>query len=209
MIFYRTPVSLHITSSAATLNQLDELGISISVPEHSLQCPTEKAATTEAETAKEEPLELQVCPCFCGPFKLPKKHSSASPAFLISLNRKVHFRKAITIKIHHHASLDSDEESEKMSFLSASTVPEYQKLSQGCGPQPVYTFKKLHGAKTTFRCGEQVGEVCLKHFCFVKAAKRKREEDGDDESEEEEGEECIVARPKRRESKLQIKLLYS
>ena len=138
------------------------MGISISVPEGSLSC-------------SEEPLELHIRPCFHGPFRLPKEYESASPAYLISLSRKITSQKDVTLRIHHHASLESEEDCEEMTFLSASSTPEYIELHQDEGVvHPVYTFKKIHRANAIFKPGDQVGEISLRHFCIIKACKRKR-----------------------------------
>ena len=160
VMFYKTPVSLHITSSEATLDHLHDLGISISVPEGSL-------------SSAEESLDLHVRACFHGPFRLPKGYRSASPAYLITHNRKVDFQKDITIRIRHHACLESEEDCAKMRFLSASSTPEYKESKPG--PHPVYTFRKIRGAKIRFALGDQVGEISLRHFCLIKAVKDKGE----------------------------------
>ena len=159
IVFYATPVSLHITSSEATLDHLHDLGISISVPEGSL-------------SSAEERLDLHVRACFHGPFRLPKGYRSASPAYLITHSRKVDFQKDVIIKIHHDARLASEEDCANMSFLSASSTPKYGESS--C---PVYTFKKMHGPKMVFTPGEQVGEILLRHFCLIKAVCRKRKKE--------------------------------
>ena len=38
----------------------------------------------------------------------------------------------------------------------------------------MYIFKEIQGAKGIFKPGDQMGEISLRHFCFVRAAKRKR-----------------------------------
>ena len=159
-MFYKTPVSLHITSSGATMDHLHDLGISISVPEGSL-------------SSAEESLDLHVHACFHGPFRLPKGYKSASPAYLITHSRKADFQKDITIRIHHHARLAGEEDCAKMRFLSASSTPEYKESKPGL--HPVYTFRKVRGAKIRFASGDQVGEISLRHFCLLKAVKDKSE----------------------------------
>ena len=162
IVFYKAPISKHITSSGATIDRLQDLGISISVPEGSL-------------SPSEEPLDLHIHPCFCGPFRLPQEYESASPAYLIHHSKKTSFQKDITIRIHHHASIGSEEDCEEMAFLSASSTPEYIESHQDKGVvHPVYTFKKIHGgANTKFRPGDQVGEISLRHFCIVKTGKQR------------------------------------
>ena len=170
IVFYKTPTSKCITSSGATIDRLQDMGISISVPEGSL-CPTE------------EPLDLLIHPCFRGPFRLPKKYRSASPAYLIHHSKKTNFHKDITVRIHHYACLESEEDCEEMTFLSASSTPEYIESHQDKGVvHPVYTFKKIRGANAKFRPGDQVGEISLSHFCILKIVRRKRSREEDEPS---------------------------
>ena len=165
IVFYKTPISKHITSSGATIDQFQDMGISISVPEGSL-------------SPSEEPLDLHISPCFCGPFRLPQKYESASPAYLIHHSKKTNFQKDITIRIHHYASIGSEEDCEKMVFLSASSTPENIESHQDERVvHPVYTFKEIRGANTKFRPGDQVGEISLRHFCILKTGKHKRSEE--------------------------------
>ena len=171
IVFYKTPISKHITSSGTTIDQLQDLGISISVPEGSI-------------SPSEEPVDLHIHPCFCGPFRLPQQYESASPAYLIRHSKKTKFQKDITIRIHHYASIGCEEDCEEMAFLSASSTPEYIESHQGEEMvHPVYTFKKIRGY-TKFRPGDQVGEISLRHFCILKIGKRKRSEEGPSNSDE-------------------------
>ena len=158
--FFETIVKKTINSSGAQISNLVDIGICISIPEGALK-------------PEEEPLDLVICPCFSGHFELPLDYESASPAFLIHPSRRVDIQKEVTVKIHHHASLQSEEDCEDMVFLSASSTPEYRES------HPVYTFKKICGTKTAFRPGDQVGEIALRHFCLIKSAKRKRKREED------------------------------
>ena len=106
-------------------------------------------------------------PCFTGPFELPDLYEQASPAYLI-LHNKVHLQKDVTMRMNHYANLRSQEDCDMMTFLSASSTPEYR------DSHPVYTFKEMVGSKGTFQPGDQVGEVSLQHFCLVITGKRKR-----------------------------------
>ena len=146
IIFYNAPVIRH---KAAATNCFKSMGLSLHIPEGLLKA------------------ELSIHPCFAGPFKLPDEYQSASPAYLI-LHNKAPFQKDITVKIHHYANLRSEEDCKDMTFLSASSAPEYR------DSHPVYTFKDIVGSKGIFKPGDQVGEVSLRHFCLVKTAKRKR-----------------------------------
>ena len=167
VVFHKTPISQHITSSGATINRLQDMGISISVPEGFLG-------------PLEEPLDMHIHPCFCGPFVILDNYKSASPAYLISFSRKTNSQKDITVRIHHYACLGSEEDCEEMAFLSASSTPEYIESHQDEGVvHPVYTFKKIRGANAKFRPGDQVGEISLRHFCVIKLGKQKRNEEGE------------------------------
>ena len=153
-MFYETPISKRITSSGATIDRLQDMGISISVSEGSL-------------SPSEEPLDLIIHPCLRGPFRIPKKYEFVSPVYLISLSRKTHSQKNVTLKIHHYTSLTCKEDCEDMAFFSASSTPEFE------SSEPVYTFKKIRGVKTTFRLGDQVGEISLRHFSFGGIGKKR------------------------------------
>ena len=170
VVFHKAPISRHVTSSEATIDRLQDMGISISVPEGSL-------------SPSEEPLDLHIHPCFRGPFRLPKTYKSASPAYLIRHRKKTNFQKNITVRIHHYACLGSEEDCEEMTFLSASSTPEYIESHQDERVvHPVYTFKKIRGANSKFRPGDQVGEISLRHFCILKIVRRKRSREEDEPS---------------------------
>ena len=134
------------------MDRLHDMGIYISVSEDSL-------------SSAEETMDLHVRPCFCGPFRLPSKYRSACPAYLICHNREASFKKDITIRIHHCASLESEEHAKNMAFLSASSTPQYER--SGDESRPVYTFKEVDTVCATFRPGGRVCEISLRHFCLV------------------------------------------
>ena len=141
-----------VASEEVTLNGM---GIRMSIPEDSL-------------SDGEEPVTLLVHPCFTGPFELPDDFESASPAYLIKPSRRVKFQRDVIVDIHHYAHLENEEDCEDMVFLSASTTPEFRESG------PVYVFKEIDGAKWVFKPEYQVGEITLRHFCLIKAGKRKR-----------------------------------
>ncbi len=150
IVFFKTSTTKRIMpSTEATIHQLEDMGISINVPSCSVG----------------EPSSVHIRSCFSGPFELPEQYESASPTYLIC-HGKMDFQKDITLRIHHYASLHSEEDCEDMAFLSASSTPEYG------GSRPLYTFNKILGTKGVFRPGEQVGEISLRHFCLVKIGKR-------------------------------------
>ena len=149
-------ITKQITSSGSSINQLEDMGVSLTVPEGSISSSCEH-------------IDLDIRPCFSGPFKLPPGYESASPVYLITSSRKINFLKDIIVRIYHNACLWSEEDCEDMAFFSASFKPQYIEDNQ-----PVYTFKKIDGTNTRFKKGEQVGEISLRHFCGVKIGKRKR-----------------------------------
>ena len=132
----------------------EEVGISLSIPKYSL----------------EEIIDLSIHPCFSGPFQLPDEYESASPAYLIT-HGKMEFQKEIAIRMEHYICLNSEEDCKDMVFLSASSIPHYTESTNS----PVYIFKEIQGAKGTFKPRSRIGEISLKHFCFIKIGKRKRE----------------------------------
>ena len=138
-------------SERAIINHLEDMGISVCVPEDALGSTKDK-------------IDLHISPCFSGPFELPPGFDSASPTYLIRPSRRVEFKKDVMIKISHHINLQTEEDCKDMVFLSASSTPAYR------GSRPVYIFKEIQGVKTVFRPGDQVGEIYLRHFCLLKAA---------------------------------------
>ena len=138
-----------------TIGDVVDMGISIFVSHNTIRL-------------EEESSDISIRPCFSGPFELPENYEPASPSYLIRHNMK-DFQKDVTIRMHHYASLQNEEDCEDMAFLTASSTPEYRES------RPVYTFKEIQGAKGLFKPGDQVGEISLRHFCFVRAAKRKRQ----------------------------------
>ena len=152
IFFFKMPIMQLLTVEHTSISRLEDMGIEITIAENSLK----------------EPLELSIHPCFSGPFDLPRKYKSASPAYLIKHSKNVDFLKDLTVKIQHYACLQKEKDCEDMTFLSASSIPQYRESS------PVYVFREIKGKKGRFRPGDQVGEVSLRHFCFLKIGKRKR-----------------------------------
>ena len=162
------PINEHITSTETSIRRLEDVGISVFIPENSL-------------SIEEEFLDLSIHPCFSGPFELPDGYKSASPTYLITHSRRVTFSKDATVRMHHYACLKSEEDCEDMVFLSASSTPVYRES----GP-PIYVFRMIQGAKGIFKPGNQVGKISLRHFCLLKIGKRKREEDENKEVDDSE-----------------------
>ncbi len=156
-IFYKQAHVERITSSETTISLMEDMGISIHIPEDSL-----------ANTSSEDEVDLMIRPCFTGPFQSPQEYESASPVYLIHPSRPVEFQKDVTIRIHHSVNLKSEKECEDMVFLSASSTPKYYYFNY------YYKFREIKGAKMSFKPGDRVGEIKLRHFCDVKIGKKKR-----------------------------------
>ena len=150
-----------------TIGDVEEMGISIFVSHNTI-------------SLEEESSDISIRPCFTGPFELPENYEPASPSYLIRHDMK-DFQKDVTIRMHHYASLQSEVDCEDMAFLTASSTPEYRES------RPVYTFKEIQGAKGIFKPGDQVGEISLRHFCFMRAAKRKRQKTPESSSKKHKG----------------------
>ena len=150
-----------------TIGDVEEMGISIFVNQNTISLEKESS-------------DISIRPCFTGPFELPENYELASPSYLIRHDMK-DFQKDVTIRMHHYASLQSEEDCEDMAFLTASSTPEYRES------HPVYTFKEIQGAKGIFKPGDQVGEISLRHFCFVRAVKRERGGTSNDSSKKHKG----------------------
>ena len=123
------------------------MGISISVPEGTLR--------------EEDSTDLLIHPCFSGPFELPAGYEPASPAYLVQPSRAATIHKDVTVRMHHYADLQTEEDCEEMVFVSASPTP----LDTQSGP--VYRFKEVTGARCVFRPKDLVGEITLRHFCLL------------------------------------------
>jgi hypothetical protein len=136
-----------LTSSAKCIN-LDNIGLSFSVPEGALS-PTDP------------PLEFEIQPCFSGSWEVPENLVPVSPAYIMKPNRDVVFEKEVLVKMWHHANLETEEDCENLMFLSASITPEYR------DDRPVYVFREITTAKGSFR-PKAAGEIRLKHFCILR-----------------------------------------
>ena len=160
-MFFNVSATARITSSGISIDRLEDMGISMLVPEGSI-------------SSVDKHIYLRIRPCFSGPFQLPPEYEPASPTYLITHSKKINFLKDVTVRIQHYVQLETKDDCEDMAFFSASSNPEYTE-----GNKPVYTFKKICGANTIFRKGEQVGEIALRHFCLMKKGKRKSSSERD------------------------------
>ena len=131
------------------------MGITISVPEGTLR--------------EEDSTDLLIHPCISGPFELPAGYEPASPAYLVQLSRAVTMHKDVTVRMHHYADLQTEEDCEEMVFVSASHTP----VDTQSGP--VYRFKEVTGAWCIFRPRDPVGEITVQHFCCFGICRRCRQ----------------------------------
>ena len=156
VLFFKKSIKIEVTSYGDSLDQFEEIGISLSVPEGAI-------------SSSDEPLKLHIRPCLSGPFQLPPEYEPASPVYLIQYSKEANFRKDLTAKIHHYVNLKSREDCEDMAFFSASSTPQYTK-----GTNPVYNFKKT-GANTRFSEEDHIliGEISLRPFCFIQVGKKR------------------------------------
>ena len=149
ILFSEDATKESLTSSAKSIN-LENVGISLSIPEDALP-------------STDPPPEVQIQPCFSGPWEVPENLELVSPAYIVEPSREVVFRKEVLVKIRHHANLETEEDCKNMVFLSASTTPEYR------DGRPVYVFQEIAGVKGLFRPKEKqpAGEIALKNFCIL------------------------------------------
>lgn len=123
----------------------EEIGIEIEIPPRAVP--------------KGRNLELSVRPCLSGPFILPNEYQLASPVYLIT--PAFEFTRKVKLSIAHFAGLDRNKDSDRMTFISASSLPVY-------APQAKYEFKVMKGG--IFKKKEHHGFICLKHFCLTGCA---------------------------------------
>ena len=153
-MFWDASIHHHITSQGATI-QSPHTGISLSIPEQAL-------------SSTEKDVDLLIHPCLNGPFQLPAGYESASPAYLIQPSSSVKFHRGAILRIHHYASLQSEEDCEEMAFLSATPTPQYRQS------KPVYIFEEIKHRQGSFRPNSQVGEIRLQHFCLIKVGRKRK-----------------------------------
>ena len=151
VIFWGPPHQYCITSRGTSIH-LPDIGIALSIPE-------------QAMSSTDDGVDLLIRPCYTGPFEMPTGYESASPTYLIQPSRKVNIQKDVTLEIHHHASLGSEDDCKEMAFLSASSIQQ---------SSPVYVFKEITQSTGIFHPHIQVGKIAIRHFCFMKIAKRSK-----------------------------------
>ncbi len=121
-----------------------EIGISFDIP--------------EGAVPPEESLNLTVWPCIKGPFVLPPGYDLASPVFIVG--PEIKFHKEILLQMAHFVQLQSPDDCQRLTFLSAPPTPQSNK-----GEEPRYPFKVFKRAM--FQVAQSVGSVELSHFCAL------------------------------------------
>ena len=106
---------------------------------------------------EERVLHLSVRPCLSGQFILPDGCNLASPVFMML--PQFEFRKEVTMSMVHFMDLQSEDECERMVFISAPSVPIDQ------DGKPEYHFKVFK--KGAFHIGQRYGSISLNHFCTL------------------------------------------
>ncbi len=117
----------------------------------------------------DELLQLTVRPCLTGPFEPPFGYEFMSPTFIVS--PAFDFIKDIQMVVYHFGVLESVDDCERMTFLSApttpvNTTPVYE------GTQPQYKFTPLRGG--VFQRNQHLGTISLRHFCEITTARLSR-----------------------------------
>lgn len=142
-----------VTSAGACINWRQEIGVEFDIP---------TGAVLEGNK-----LELNVWPCHNGPFQLPEHYELASPVFLISPSFQ--FSSKISLKMCHFSNLETVEDCETMTFLSAPATPHASEAQK----EPEYLFKELK--EGVFEPDQDYGQILLKHFCLTGVGRKRKQ----------------------------------
>ena len=146
-----------MTSVGAHINWKDEIGVQFDIP---------PGAVPEGRE-----LNLEVWPCTNGPFQLPDDYELASPIFLISPSFE--FLSNVTLTMSHFSKLETEEDCQRMVFLSAPTTPNVRETDNGY----FYQFKPLR--KGIFSPHLEYGQVSLTHFCLLASGRKRKSPNSD------------------------------
>ena len=164
-----------MTSAGGHINWWQEIGVKFDIP---------PGAVPEGKE-----LDLSVWPCVKGPFQLPIGYELASPVFLISPSFQ--FSSSITLTMGHFSNLTTEEDCQRMVFLSAPTNPYVRETDNSHW----YQFRIFR--KGVFSPHHEYGQVSLTHFCYATIGCKRKEPSPDSES------------PLRKQPKSQIGTLWS
>ncbi len=140
--FLGTPWKEVVTSEGQEISW-DSIGVAFSIP---------PGAVPEGEES-----QLTVRPCLTGPFEPPDQYQLTSPSYHVSFSSE--FTKDVEIVLHHTVLLVSDDDCERMTFLSSPGSPLH------VGSQHQYKLRVLNGG--VFRKNESFGTIKLRHFCHI------------------------------------------
>ena len=135
MSFFDDPLTKTVKSNGSVLDRSD-IGLKISIPEGAVH--------------EEKDAEINVFPCFSGPFKMPEGFEAASPVYMIGEGYK--FKKDVKLEIEHFADIQSKEECETMVLVKASPKPKE-------GSDIHYILEKVEHSEKKFIAGEQTVEI--------------------------------------------------
>ena len=130
-----------------------------------LSCPGLTLTIPPGAVSKD--VDIFIRPCLSGPFVLPDGYEIASPPYLIYPHTR--FEKAVELSLDHFMHLESEEDCEEMTFISASAKPFYEHWYSN----PKYRFSVFY-KKGAFEVGSKKAVVKLTHFCIIATARRKR-----------------------------------
>ena len=137
-----SPWKESVTSDGSKISW-DDIGIYFDIPAGAI--PEERV------------VHLNVSPCLSGRFILPDDYNQASPVFMIS--PEFEFQEDVMMSMVHFMDLQSEDERERMVFISAPSAPIDQ------DGKPVYHFKVFK--KGAFHIGQRYGSISLNHFCAL------------------------------------------
>ena len=139
-----------MTSVGVHINWWQEIGVKFDIP--------------PGAVPKGKELDLSVWPCIKGPFQLPIGYELASPVFLISPSFQ--FSSSITLTMGHFSNLATEEDCQRMVFLSAPTTPFVRETDNSHW----YQFRILR--KGVFSPRNEYAQVSLTHFCFASIGRK-------------------------------------
>ena len=151
MNFFGAPIEKYAFTSKGAQLDLPDIGLSISIPEQTQEGDVDRLS------------DFLIRPCLSGPFILPDGYVLASPVYVIEASEQGVLQKPCTVQIQHFVRVSNEEDCKNMVFVSSDA----KLLSSG-----EYRFKMIDEPKMKFSPGSHCGEIELKHFCLLAAAKR-------------------------------------
>lgn len=95
-----------VTSRGKEIYREEEIGASLSIPRNSV----------------DSDVEIGLAACFSDSYQVPEDMESVSPAYVVTTNKKVGFRKDMTVRMQHTANVESDGDSDDdMVLMEAPT----------------------------------------------------------------------------------------